>query len=137
MEITNQKLVQNVITAQAQLEAQYRSLEAGYKADIDQARTVSDVPRLYEICAELPSCPLRMRVAGLIASLTKEQVLANTPVTTTIKVTEDRQALWMVWGGDYADKHIGKMYTAVIRADGWADSDEAFAKFPPNVFTVA
>lgn len=58
-------------------------------------------------------------------------------IAITIKVTNDRKALWFIWGDDYADKHIGKTYTAIIRADGWADSDEACAKFPPHVFTVA
>jgi hypothetical protein len=56
---------------------------------------------------------------------------------TTIRVTEDREALRRVWGAAYAQEHAGKVYRATIEADGWATVDGGVnAKFPPNVFTV-
>jgi hypothetical protein len=51
-----------------------------------------------------------------------------------IKITDDKKALTLVWDGDYADKHAGKVYGATIDSDGWAHSDEAQAKFPPHSF---
>jgi hypothetical protein len=57
--------------------------------------------------------------------------------TSTIQLTTDRKVLWFIYGDDYADKNLGKTYSdATIRDDGWADSDLACAKFPPNAFTI-
>lgn len=51
-----------------------------------------------------------------------------------IKITDDYQTLWRIWGDDYAKEHLGKIYEADIEKDGWAHIDGA--KFPPHAFTV-
>ncbi|AMJ98565.1 hypothetical protein AVL55_10515 [Alteromonas macleodii] len=55
--------------------------------------------------------------------------------TLLIEVTENKTLLCNIWGSDYADKHAGKRYEAEI-VNGWAVSDRANAKFPPEAFTA-
>ena len=45
-----------------------------------------------------------------------------------IQITNDHAALQRIGGGEYADKHADKEYTAEIGADGWATVDRV-AKF--------
>ena len=51
-----------------------------------------------------------------------------------IVVTEDKAALARAWSADWAEKHSGRYYEAIIDGDGWAVTDAA--KFPPATWQV-
>lgn len=45
-----------------------------------------------------------------------------------IEVTTDKRHLSIVWNENWANEHAGKRYNAVIKQDGWAETDST--KFP-------
>ena len=57
---------------------------------------------------------------------------------TRIKVTDDKQMLYRIWGQEYADEHAGKEYDALLMVDGWVIvcTEKGDFKFPKHAYEV-